>query len=160
MSIVARKFNASPARLSSATWKAITAVVCKDDADATKEFQKVAGVASSLINDRHFKDCPMIVKNEGPRLRVYCLYGEGATTGEDSNENGLSWQPTAKQWHAFLPCSADELKEMATALKEKSIKFSVYDVEKGIPDDTEEDKTEKSSSAQGVSVDWQAFKGL
>ena len=158
MSIVARKFNASPARLSSATWKAITALVCQNDGDATKEFQKVDGVASSLINERLFKDNPMVVKNEGPRLRVYCLYGEDATTSEDSNEDGLSWKPTAKQWHALLPCSADELKELTAILKEKSLKFSVYDVEKGIPDDAGEEKTEKSSSA--VAVDWQAFKGL
>ncbi len=156
MSLVARKFNASPARLSSATWKAITEVVCKNDAVATKEFTSVAGLASSLINDRRFLENPLVVKNEGPRLRVYCLYGEDAVTGEDSNEDELSWQPTTKQWHAFLPCSADELKELTAILRGKSVKFSLYDVAKGIPDDADE-KVEESSGAQSTSVNWDAF---
>ena len=156
--VVVRKFNASPGRLSSATWKAITQIVCKNDAAAAQEFAKVAGVASSLINDQLLLANPLVVKNEGPRLRVYCLYGEDAVTGEDSNEDRLSWQPTAKWWHAFLPCKADELKELTTILKQKSDKFSLYDVAEGVPDDTEE-KTDGASNAQATSVNWQAFKG-
>ena len=156
MSTVARRFNASPIRLSSATWKAIAELICKNDAEAAAEFAKVSGIASCLINDKLFAKNPLVVKNKGPRLRVYCLYGEEAIGGEDKNEDTLSWQPTAYEWHLFLPCSEEEFTQTAASLKAKSAKFSAYNIETGIPDD-EASESEKSASATAT-VDWGAFK--
>jgi hypothetical protein len=158
MSTVARHFTASPARLSSATWQAISGLICKSDRDAAAEFAKVGGLASSLINEKFFADNPLVLKNKGPRLRVYCIYGEDAITGEDANESDLTWSPTSDEWQAFLPCSADEYDEMTASLKGKSVKFSIYNIEKGIPDDTENEMAD--SAAAVASVDWGAFKKL
>lgn len=158
MSTVARRFLASPARLSSAAWTAISKLVCDNDIGAAAEFAKVSGIGSCLVNDQVFAQNPMVVKNKGPRLRVYCLYGDDAISGEDQNEDALSWKPTTEEWHVFLPCFADEIDEMAAALKSKSEKFSVYDLDKGIPDDASAE-TEKSASSE-ASVDWRAFKKL
>src|SRR5271166_6710067 len=101
MSIIARRLSASPARLSSATWKAISDLICQTDSGAAEEFAKVSGVASCLINDKLFAQNPLVVKNNGPLLRVYCLYGEEAISGEDANEEALTWKPTADKWHVF-----------------------------------------------------------
>jgi len=158
MSTVARHFTASPARLSSATWQAISGLICKTDRDAAAEFAKVGGLASSLINEKFFADNPLVLKNKGPRLRVYCIYGEDAITGDDVNESDLTWSPTSDEWHAFLPCSADEYDEMTASLKGKSVKFSIYNIEKGIPDDTEQEMADSATAA--ASVDWGAFKKL
>lgn len=158
MSTVARRFSASPIRLSSATWKAIAELICKNDAGAATEFAKVSGNASCMINDNLFAKNPLVVKNKGPQLCVYCLYGEDAISGEEKCEDALSWQPTAHEWHGFLPCSEEEFTETAASLKAKSAKFSAYNIEKGIPDD-EAAESEKSASATGT-VDWGAFKNL
>jgi hypothetical protein len=159
MSTVARRFLASPARLSSDTWKAISALICQNNSAASTEFEKVAGIASCILNDGVFADNPVVVKNEGPRLRVYCLYGEDAISGDDKNEDSLTWNPTEKEWHVFLPCVAEELDEAAKSLKAKSIKFSVYNIDKGIPDDEAASKPD-GTKAESLSVDWGAFKNL
>lgn len=158
MSVVARKFNASPTRLSSETWSAIAALVCGSDEKALTEFTTVTGIGCSLLNDQLFEANPMVVVNKGPRLRIYCLYGENATSGEDANEEPLSWKPTEDEWHAFLPCTAEELKETKKALKSKSPKFSAYDVEVGLPEDAKE-HAENSESAKAI-IDFSAFKKL
>src|SRR5436190_14192602 len=129
MSTVARKFTASPARLSSQAWTEIAKLVCGTDEKSLAEFTAVVGIGSSLLNDQLFEGNPMVVVSEGPRLRIYCLYGEDAISGEDKNEEPLSWRPTKGEWHAFLPCTADEIKETQKALKSKSRRFSAYDVE-------------------------------
>ncbi len=159
MSTVARRFVGSPVRLSSDTWKAISALICQTNLTASGEFERVAGVASCILNDGVFAENPVVVKNAGPRLRVYCLYGEDATSGEDKNEDALSWKPTEKEWHVFLPCVADEFDETAKSLKGKSTKFSVYNIDKGVPDDEVASKSD-GTEAEAISVDWAAFKTL
>lgn len=158
MSIVARRFAASPARLSSDTWRVITALVCQTDAGSAAEFAKIAGMASCLINDKMFKDAPFVVKNEGPRLKVYCIYGDDALGGEDVNEEKLTWQPTLKTWSAFLPCHVDELEEYQAEFKKISSKFFVYDEQKGLDDEVE--KSEGQQICAALSVDWEAFKKI
>jgi hypothetical protein len=158
MSTVARRFLASPVRLSSIAWEAISNLICQGDARAASEFAKVSGIASSQINDRILKDNPLILKNDGPRLRVYCLYGEDATGGDDKNEDSLSWKPTASEWHVFLPCSAEEYDEMKSILKGKSAKFTLYNIDDGIPD---ADDTKASETTENVTtIDWGAFQKL
>jgi hypothetical protein len=159
MSTVARRFLASPVRLSSETWKVISALICRNNSSASTEFEKVAGLASCILNDGVFADNPVVVKNEGPRLRVYCLYGEDAVSGDDKNEDPLTWEPTEKGWHVFLPCAAEEFDETAKSLKGKSTKFSVYDIKKGVPDD-EVASNSDGTKAESLSVDWGAFKNL
>lgn len=160
MSTVVRRFLASPVRLSSDTWAAVTKLVCKGQANATLEFAKVSGIASALLNDELFKSHPFVVKNKGPRLRVYCIYGQDAISEEGKNEDALSWDPVANDWHAYIPCAPEEFKEISKLLNSKSGKFSVYDIDEGLPDQEEtEDKTTTANS-QAATVDWEAFKKL
>lgn len=157
-SVVVRRFAASPARISSNVWEAITKLVCRGDKNAEAEFKKVAGVASCLINDEAFTNSPMSLKNDGPRLRVYCVYGDDAIAGENVNEAALSWDPTKGDWIAYLPCLTDDFAMMEKSIKGKSAHFKIYDVEKGVPD--EEEKAEASAKSENSAVDWEAFKKL
>ncbi len=161
MSTVARRVLASPARLSSATWEAITKLVCKGQAPATAEFGKVSGIASALLNDELFKSHPLVVKNKGPRLKVYCIYGQDAIAGEGKNEDALSWDPVASDWHAYIPCSPEEFKEIGKLVKSKSSKFSVYDIDEGLSDeDQATDDKKAAANTEAAGVDWEAFKKL
>jgi hypothetical protein len=159
MSTVARRFCSIPSRLSSATWKAISELICQNSSAAAAEFLKVSGIASSLVNDKLFAGNPMVVKNKGPRLRIYCIYDENAITGEDKNEEPLSWSPTAGEWQVFLPCTEEELSETTQALAAKSANFTVYNVKNGIPEEGEDGIGESANSLTG-SIDWEAFKKL
>jgi hypothetical protein len=156
--IVARRYLASPVRLSSAVWREITLLIAQADSSAQAEFDKVKGVASNLINEQALENYPLVVKNKGPRLRVYCLYGENAMDGGDQNEDSLSWNPTANAWHAFLPCLPSEVEEMKRIIAGKSKKFTVYDIEQGMPDaEEEDDSVEASKEAAKTTVNWGAF---
>lgn len=159
MSTVARRFLASPARLSSTAWQTISDLITKGDSAAASEFASVKGIASSLINDQAFENHPLVVKNKGPRLRIYCLYGEDAISAEDKNEEALSWSPTAAEWHAFLPCLPDEVDEMKKLAAGKSKKFTIYNVEAGIPDDEAEEEKVAAETAN-TTVNWSAFENL
>lgn len=157
--VVARKILASPARLSSAAWKTISDMITKGDPTAAGEFESVKGIASCLINDQALENHPLVVKNKGPRLRVYCLYGEDAISAEDKNEESLSWSPTGAEWHAFLPCLPDEVEEMAKLVESRSKKFTIYNVEAGIPDDEAVEEKTAAKSAN-TTINWSAFDKL
>ena len=156
MSIVARRFAATPERLPSATWNAITALVCGAEQKPKAEFQKVAGLASSVIADRSMENHPLVIVNDGPRLRVYCLYGDKAISEDDRSEAPLSWNPTAGKWHGYLPCGPEDFDEYATLVKGQSSSFTVYNIEEGFERD--EGEAEKGAAATGgITVDWEAF---
>ena len=153
MSSIARRFTASPDRISSETWTAITKLICGDDKTASAEFGKVAGIAASLINDGAFADNPLVMINKGPRLKIYCLYGEDAITGEARNESELTWRPTAGDWTVSLPCLSDDFAMIERAMKGTSARFNIYDISKGLGE-----ADEQKTAATSGSVDWAAFK--
>jgi len=157
MSSVARRFAASPERTSSDTWAAITKLICQDDSSAAAEFAKVTGIAACLINDEAFSKNALVMKNKGPRLRIYCLYGNDAIERDQLNEDQLSWRPTAGDWTVFLPCLTEDFEMIKRAIDRESSKFQIYDVEKGLPE--EADAKEEDSVAE-TAVDWELFKKL
>jgi hypothetical protein len=159
MTVVVRRIAACPARISSKAWSVITRLVCRGDKKAEAEFEKVKGVAACLINDESFSNCAMSVRNDGPRLRVYCVYGDDAVANEDVKEEALTWNPTKGDWKAYLPCLSDDVEMMTKLLQGKSDHFEIYDVAKGVPD--EETKAAATATAnEKTAVNWEAFKKL
>jgi hypothetical protein len=163
MTVVARNFVARPVRTSGETWAAITKLVCGSDHDAAGEFLKVSGVASSLIEDDMLEDDPFIViGSKGPRLRVYCLYGERAVSADEQNESTLSWSPTEGGWMGYLPCSSEDLEWVTRTLSKTSSKFKAYDVDEGISggigDDTSTENSQ--SSGTGLTINAEGFMKL
>lgn len=135
MSVIARQIRATPVRTATESWQVIAQLVCQGDEAARTAFIAVAGIASSLIASESFKEQPLVVAGSGPRLRVYCLYGEEAIVGDDSNEDPLSWQPTASAWTAFLPCHKDDIAWVDRGLRSKTARFRAYDVAQGIAEE-------------------------
>ncbi|HEY3252167.1 MAG TPA: hypothetical protein VGK25_13745 [Ignavibacteria bacterium] len=157
MSAVKRIIISNPERTSVETWAKITDIICSQDMEAKSEFDKVSNVTASLLSEEFMKDHPMIMKGGGSQLRVYCLYGEDAITGEDANEDQLSWNITEKDWTVFMPCSEEELTWYEKAISNLSDRFKVYDLKDGLDKDeyysNENPKTE-------FTVDEEAFKNL
>src|SRR5688572_30314849 len=103
MTVLARKVNSVPTRLASETWTRIVDLVAPTNASARTELLAVIGVASSLITRESFKDSPFIVWGDGPRIRVYCIYGEEAIEGAGANEAALPDSPAESgTWFASL----------------------------------------------------------
>ncbi len=103
MSAVRRTIISNPERTSAETWSKILEIICSQNKEAENEFKKVIDIVSSLLAEEFMKENPMIMKGAGSQLRIYCLYGEYAMSGEDANEDFLSWDITEKNWTVYLP---------------------------------------------------------
>jgi hypothetical protein len=124
---VRRAFAATPVRSAAMTWNAIVDVLAPDGASGRTTLHGATGVAASLIAAEAWRAVPLIVSGVGPQLRIYCLYGEDAILGEDTNEDALSWSPTDGDWRIELPCPPDDLDWVTSALADVSPRIDVVD---------------------------------
>ena len=147
MSVIARRIRATPERPAVDTWRFIVSL-------ARRELEAVGGVAACLIADEVPKEAPIVLAGSGPRLRIYCLYGEEALTGEGSNETDLTWDPTVAEWMMWLPTAGEDLEWVRTQLAKVGKRIVAYDPER-----------EKAGSALPsgdrveVAINVDAFKG-
>lgn len=153
MTVVARRVAATPARSASEAWCVIVNLVAPSDDAARKELQGIEGVASCIIAEEALKSDACVVHGSGPRLRVYCLYNEDAITGEDTHEAPLTFCPTEGDWRMSLPCPADDLDWVQTALKERSAHVVAREVGTGV----DEEESDKSTTAKGAVINREAF---
>lgn len=137
MSVTARRFAARPVRTASATWNAISALLCQSDQTALSEFKSIIGTASSLIADEAMKQEPLVMIGAGPRIRIYCLYDDAAQ-GDDVKEDALSSNPTSESWTCHLPCMPEDLDWVNRELKRICGKFKAYDAQTGFDEPDEE----------------------
>jgi len=157
MSVISRRVISNPERTTIETWEKITNIICHSSDKAKKEFVLVSNVVGSLLSEEFMKDYPMTVKGTGAQLRVYCLYGEDAITGEDANEDELSWDIVAGNWTVYLPCSSEELSFYEKSLSSLSDNFKVYDFSEGID---KEDYNSNVNKQADFTIDKEAFNNL
>jgi hypothetical protein len=121
MTVVARRIISTPVRGAAETWTFITNLLAPTDSDGKREMASIAGVACSLISSEALAGDAIIVWGNGPRVRVYCLFGEDAVTGDDKAESSLANCPTNGDWSMSLPCPEEDLpwvqKELAVHSK-------------------------------------------
>lgn len=155
MSVVARRFSSSPSRIPSATWEAIVNVIAVNSDDAKTQLNSIAGIISSLIADETpLKDAITIIGN-GPRLRVYCLYGDDAI-GDESNESSLSFNPFDGEWEIYFPVQEADLIWVTKALKEKNKRFKTYKT--GDKIDAERSEENENSNFTQLTINTDKFK--
>ena len=128
MATVARRtIRSSPHRDAFATWAEISALLTQTNTDARQKLDDVAGIASSIIADKACASSPIVVKCDGPQTRVYCLYDDDAVDGSDANEDVLAFDPLNGDWSISLPCDADDLDWVQSALKQKGERITARD---------------------------------
>lgn len=126
--VVRRTFVSTPARSAAATWEAIVDLLTKGKAGSAKDtLLAVKGVASNVIAEEWAKDAAIVVTGEGPRTRIYCLYGEDAVDGSDANEAALSHDPLGGDWAVSLPCDAEDLDWVQASLKRHGSRVTARD---------------------------------
>lgn len=155
MTVVARRIVATPARPSSEAWAVMVDLLAPDkNSDARRELESVSGIASNLIADEAFERAAGVVYGSGPRVRLYCLYGDKAISGDGASESALAFIPTEGDWRMSLPCPAEDLDWVRDALKKKSSRITARDVDEDIESDGDSEERKASSSFE---IDREAF---
>lgn len=144
MTTVARRIRATPERSAVETWTFIVKLISTSGSAARRELEAVTGVGACIIADEVPKQAPIVVAGSGPRVRLYCLYGEDAITGDDSNEADLASNPTDGDWTMWLPTSSEDIKWVAAELAKHGKRIVGYDLLEEKPGDSskEEDRSE------------------
>lgn len=149
---VRRDLSSIPLRSASETWRAIIDLVTGPDSVDVTQLQDAAGVLASIITDEHPSDEPIVIEGVGAQLRLYCVYGMKAVE-EGKKIDPLTWNPTAGDWTMHVPCDAENLPWVKSALKKSSPRIIVFDIEDAERSTKEEtDYVEKR--ANSVTVDW------
>jgi hypothetical protein len=152
MTIIARRFASTPVRTGTETWERIVDLISKSGSASRAELQGVTGVAASLIADETPKEAPIVVAGNGPRLRVYCIYGEDAIVGDDCDESSLTWNPIDGDWRLFLPCPEEDLDWVRDCLRPLSKRIIAYDVSKEAPPEEESNAANTGKATFSVNV--------
>jgi len=127
-SVASRIFRSTPQRDAHDTWAAIVDLLTRGrTGDARTELLTVAGIAASVIADHAPSNAAIVVTCDGPRTRIYCLYDDQAIDGSDANEDSLGFDPLKGDWSVSLPCLADDLAWIQSALKKHGTRIRARD---------------------------------
>lgn len=153
MTVIARRVIATPGRSASEAWNVIIKLLApNEESEARKELLNIAGIASCLIAEETIDVAPIIVYGDGPRVRIYCVYGDDAITGENANEASLPDSPMKGDWSMSLPCLPEDLEWVQTALKKHSSRISARELTAEV--EVQKSQTEKTKT---FIIDKEAF---
>ncbi|WP_010583106.1 hypothetical protein [Schlesneria paludicola] len=154
MAVVARRIRATPERGAADAWQVIVDLIAPTDGAARRELIGIEGIASSIISTESPKDAAMVVRGNGPRVRMYCLYDDDAIAGDDANESALAECPTEGDWSMSLPADAEDVSWVRDALAKKSKRVTVREKNETVKDDEE---PSKKSAATEAAINMEAF---
>jgi hypothetical protein len=150
MTVIARRIASIPERSAVDTWSVISQLVAwRSDSPAREELMRVTGIACSLITDEALRDDPLVVFGSGPRVRIYCVYGDDAIERSNVNEGPLSFDATDGDWRVSLPCPSDDLDWVRRRLGEFSTRITAREL--GAPVMGEETEETEGHATEGTS---------
>ncbi len=147
-SIIVRKVASTPVRTASQTWEMIVALLVPDGKSPVRaELMAASGVGASVIASEATGNDAIVVYGDGPRIRIYCVFGDDAIAGEGVNEDPLVSIPTAGKWEMSLPCLAEDLDWTQKKLKNCSSRITARTVGSDVPDQTKNSSTKSVEAA-------------
>ena len=153
--VTSRSFSSTPQRDAGETWRAIVVLLTQGKVGAAQdELLAVTGIAASLIADQAPKDAAIVVTCDGPRTRIYCLYDDDAIDGSDANEAGLGFDPLQGDWRVSLPCPAEDVAWVQSALEAKGNRITARDKTATLVVEKAE-----GSKASSLTIDLKGFLG-
>lgn len=154
MSVVARRVRATPFRSAAAAWQVIADLVAPKNSAACAELLNIEGIGASIISTESPKEAPIVVRGSGPRVRIYCLYGEEAVSGDDASESPLAQYPTDDDWAMSLPAEADDVAWAKESLANRSTHVTVREKSEAV--ETDDSDSHQAHSGKAV-VNMEAF---
>jgi hypothetical protein len=147
---VRRDIASIPVRSAGETWQAILDVITGAGSVDVETLKAASSVMESLIADEHPATVPIMVKGQGPRLVIYCLYNEAAMeAGKDID--AITWNPTGgAEWKMTAPSEADDVTWMNNTLKTRAPRITVHDVASPPADDDDD----SANQNQSLTIDW------
>lgn len=109
MTVVARYVASTPARTANETWAKIVELLAGSDSAARGQLDGASGVACAALASEAVAEAPIVIWGSGPRVRIYCVFGEDAITGDGVNEEPLVRSPVSGNWKMSIPCTAADL---------------------------------------------------
>jgi hypothetical protein len=150
---IRRDVASIPARSAKETWRAITDLVTGTDSVDCDQLDAAASIMESLIADELPASAPIVFKGAGPRVVIYCLYGDEALeAGLDIDQ--LIDRPTAGEWRATAPCETEDADWMNNSLRTRAPRISVHDGAK----EPEEEETGNVARDGAFTIDWEALR--
>lgn len=153
MSVLSRKIAATPKRSVDEAWQVIVNMISEPSSEARKILESITGASSAIMVDEIPADTPIVITGKGPRIRIYCVFGEDALLDDNCNEESLVQIPTVGDWHIYLPCAKDDLVWVTEALKPASKFVTAYDKDK------EPDVEKNVEATNSLTVDTSSFLG-
>ena len=152
--VITRLFASTPQRTAGTTWTAIISILAPDKSgSAYAELVKIAGVAASLIASEAPANDAIYVYGNGPQVRLYCLFGDDAVSGDGVNEEAFSEAPTEGDWRMSLPCLAEDLAWTQKTLKSLSSRITA----RAVGEDMEYEKTKNAQGSTALVLDLKEF---
>jgi len=154
--VIARRVASLPERGAPATWDKVIDVLAPDPGDpARDELKRVGGVAASVIAAESPAQNAMVMYGGGPRVRLYCVYGDDAITRDGVKEDPVSTSVTGPGWKLSLPCPSDDLEWTQRKLKSLSERVTARAEGEDVAEDDEAGASK--SAANPLAVDKAAF---
>jgi len=148
---VRRDVSSIPLRSAEETWNTIVDLVTGTETIDRDQLLAVRAVIASLIADELYADHPLTWSGVGARLVVYLRYGADAIQ-EGAEVDGLSWNPTAGDWHLRVPCDAENLAWAREQLHEKAPRVELH--EPGASEGDSESTAKGSPARTPLCIDW------
>jgi len=142
MSVVARRIISAPVRSASETWACVTNLLAPKEGEARRELSRIEGIGCSLISSEAPTDDAIVIWGNNPRVRVYCLFGENAITGDDKAEMALATCPTDGEWSMSLPCPEEDLNWVQKELTNISKRITARRLGDAVPDEEQKPESE------------------
>lgn len=150
--IITRHVASTPHRTPGETWEVIAAILAPDKGSAARtELLKVGGVAAACISSESPNEDAFVVFGNGPQVRVYCVFGDDAISGDGVNEDSLREAPADNDWRLSMPCLPDDVDWTQKKLKSLSSRVTARATGEGI--DYEKQKAAKASGAMVVNIE-------
>lgn len=152
--VVVRRINATPVRMSSETWDVICQLLAPDASSPARDvLKRASGVACSAIASEVLADDALVVYGTGPRLRFYCLYDEDAMSVEDASEGELPEVPSTGDWRMSIPVTEDDFEWSARAIRACAPHITV----RKAGEDLEEESESKADNRAAMRINLEGF---
>lgn len=143
--VIARRVASTPSRSAAQTWEKIMDILAPDPQDpARQELASSAGVACASISSEATQEAAIIVWGGGPRVRVYCVFGEDAVSGDGVSEDALPRSAMKGDWRMSIPCPPEDVAWSSAKLAEVSTRISARSLEEEMEEDVESAPSSRS----------------
>lgn len=156
--VLARRVASMPERTASLTWTQIATLLAPNPmSDARREIDSVQGVGASSIASEAPDNDAIVVHGGGPRVRVYCVFGDDAITRDGVNEDPLPRSSTGDGWRMSIPFPSEDVEWASKELAARSSRITARAVGTNIEVEKDDDSQSGQATSRFGSIDTEEF---